>query len=195
MGKQDALYNSPKGCGWWEVPLLTLICVMWVGRSKMILFMFRSPVAFQWMPAQNNTWHEARNFLCPEVQNKQQIENSLAESSSLLTSQVGSAPAWLGLNQGTMITLSRHTQACVLALGEKDAGSSAGAAAASGNINIPLWSADVCLPYLPQGILPWTCWNRAQLSAILCQMPQPPPWEHVADMQDDVLLISLPLFH
>lgn len=73
----------------------------------------------------------------------------LAESSSLLTCQVGSAPAWLGLNHDTMLILSSHTQACVLPLGEKDAGSSAGAAAASGKINnVPLWAADVCLPCL-----------------------------------------------
>lgn len=69
--------------------------------------------------------------------------------------------------------------------GEKDAGSSAGAAAASGKTNNPLYTADVYLPCLPQGILPWTC----------CQMSQPPSWENAVDMQDDVLLINLPLSH
>lgn len=191
-----SLPYSSQGCDWREVHLLTFICVMWVGRSKIILFIFRNPVVFQQMSTQINTRHKARNFPYLEVQNKQQIEDRFGWvfQSSDIPGRFRSSSA--GVKPHTMLTLSSHSQACVLAIGEKDAGSSGGAdTAASGKTkNIPLWTTDVCLSCLPRGILPWT-WDRPQLSAILCQRPQPPPWEHAADMQDDVLLISLPLSH
>lgn len=181
---------------WKEVHLLTFICVMWMGRSKVILFIFRNPVVFQQMSTHINTRHKARNFPYLEVQNKQQIEDRFGWvfQSPDIPGRFRSSLA--GVKPHTMLTLSSHSRACVLAIGEKDAGSSEGAdTAASGKTkNIPLWTTDVCLSCLPRGILPWT-WDRPQLSAILCQRPQPPPWEHAADMQDDVLLISLPLSH
>lgn len=69
-GKKALSFIFPAGCGWREVHLLTFICVMWVGRSKI-----QKSGVFQWMAAQINTRHKARNFLYFKVQNKQQIED------------------------------------------------------------------------------------------------------------------------
>lgn len=135
---------------------------MWEGRSKIIFFLFRSPAAFRLMPAQTNAWCKTRNFLFPEAQNKQQLEGKFD---------------WvLQFSWHPMLIPSSHTQACVLALGEKDAVASAGAAAAGKTNNIPLRTADVCLLHLPRASYFEHVGTDRRFLPILCQMLRH-PWD------------------
>lgn len=169
---------------------------MRVGRSKSILFIFTNPVAFHQMPAQINTWHKARNFLYPEIQNKQQLEDGFGwvlqspDMPGRFSSCLAGVKTWHHANP-----FQPHSGLCFVSRREGCWFFSRCCCCLWENKQCPTVGCRCLPPLPPQGILPWTCWDRPQLSAILCQMPQSPPWEHAPDMQDDVLLISLPLSH
>lgn len=68
-----------------------------------------------------------------------------------------------------------HTPSYILALGMKDAVALAGAAAGKTN-SIPLWTAAVCLPLLPQASYFQHAGTEHSFLPILCQMLQH-PWD------------------
>lgn len=136
---------------------MTFIYVMWVWMGKIIFSTFTSSAAFQLMPAQTNAWCKA----------------NLSPGNSCSSERIG----WLNppVSWQPILTPFSYTYACVLALGQRDALASAGAAAGKSN-NIPPWTAAVCLPHLPQASYFEHVGTEHSFLTMLCQMLQH-PWD------------------